>query len=325
MPPRLNRSCAPGRLSDVLHVHRAERADGLVEALRALLADPLPDPFAPEVVAVPTRGMERWLAQRMSDRLGAGDGRGDGVCANVEFPSPRRLVGDAVATASGIEADADPWLPERAVWALLEVVDGCLGEPWLASLAAHLGGARRGRRIRRGGLGGSVRFGISRSCSIGMRCIGRRWFAPGRAGRTGGVPARWASWQAELWRRLRARIGVPDPAERVEGACARLREEPGIVDLPARLSLFGLTRLPAGHLNVLRALAVGRDVHVFMLHPSPALWERVAERGASRRPAAGGSDRGAAGEPAARLVGAGLAGDAAGARGERLRRSSSRG
>ena len=88
-------------------------------------------------------------------------------------------------------------------------------------------------------------------------------------------------WQAELWRRLRVRIGVPDPAERVEGACARLREDPGIVDLPPRLSLFGLTRLPAGHLNVLRALAVGRDVHVFMLHPSPALWERVAERGDS--------------------------------------------
>src|SRR6476646_9617764 len=98
--------------------------------------------------------MERWLAQRMSDRLGAQDGRGDGVCANVEFPSPRRLVGDAVATASGIDADVDPWLPERAVWALLDGVDACLGEPWLASLAVHLGGggdaadpARRARRF----------------------------------------------------------------------------------------------------------------------------------------------------------------------------------
>ena len=60
--------------------------------------------------------------------------------------------------------------------------------------------------------------------------------------------------------------------------CGRSR---GSSTLPARLSLFGLTRLPAGHLNVLRALAVGRDVHVFMLHPSPALWERVAERGVS--------------------------------------------
>jgi exodeoxyribonuclease V gamma subunit len=256
----------------VLHIHRAERADGLVEALRALLADPLPDPFAPEVVAVPTRGMERWLAQRMSDRLGVGAGRGDGVCANVEFPSPRRLVGDAVATASGIEADADPWLPERAVWALLEVVDANLGEPWLASLAAHLGGsgeaadpARRARRFTAVRHLAELfdRYALHRPQMV------RAWAQDGEG-----------EWQAELWRRLRERIGVADPAERVEGACARLREEPELVDLPARLSLFGLTRLPAGHLNVLRALAVHRDVHVFMLHPSPALWERVAEQGA---------------------------------------------
>lgn len=99
----------------MLHVHRAERADGLVDALGALLADPPADPFAPEIVSVPTRGMERWLSQRMSDRLGASAGRADGICANVAFPAPRRLVGDAVATASGIDAGTDPWLPEHAL------------------------------------------------------------------------------------------------------------------------------------------------------------------------------------------------------------------
>jgi exodeoxyribonuclease V gamma subunit len=266
----------------VLHIHRAERADGLVEALRVLLTDPLSDPFAPEVISVPTRGMERWLAQRMSDRIGASGG-GDGVCANVEFPSPRRLVGDAVATASGIEADADPWLPERAVWALLEVVDGCLGEPWLRSLAGHLGGGGDGadpaRRARRFSTARHLaelfdRYALHRPEMVRAWARGEDGDGEGPALPVDGV------WQAELWRRLRERIGVPDPAERVEGACARLRAEPGLVDLPARLSLFGLTRLPAGHLNVLRALAVGRDVHVFMLHPSPALWDRVAEKGA---------------------------------------------
>ena len=59
----------------MLHVHRAERADGLVDALAALLEEPLEDPFAPEVIAVPTRGMERWLTQRLSTGLGTSPGR----------------------------------------------------------------------------------------------------------------------------------------------------------------------------------------------------------------------------------------------------------
>src|SRR3954465_81334 len=136
----------------MLHVHTAERADGLVAALGTLLATPPADPFAPEVVAVPTRGMERWLTQRMAGRLGASAGRGDGVCANVEFPPPRRLVGEAVAAASGIAPDEDPWLPERMVWPLLDVVDGSLLEPWAPPPAPYLGGTegdpdRRARRF----------------------------------------------------------------------------------------------------------------------------------------------------------------------------------
>ncbi|HEX5266411.1 MAG TPA: exodeoxyribonuclease V subunit gamma, partial [Acidimicrobiales bacterium] len=85
------------------------------------------------------------------------------------------------------------------------------------------------------------------------------------------------AWQAELWRRLRERIGVPSPAERFETAAARLADEPELLDLPDRLSLFGLTRLPASHLQVLEAVAVHRDVHLFLLHPSGALWDKVQE------------------------------------------------
>ena len=269
----------------MLHVHRAERADGLVEALRGLLAAPPADPFAPEVVAVPTRGMERWLAQRMSARLGATPDHTDGVCANVAFPSPRRLVGDAIAAASGIDPDADPWLPERSVWALLEVVDACLDERWLHRLATHLGRtdgtvdtARRARRF------GTLRHlaDLFDRYALHRPDMARAW-AAGRDddGAGGELPADFA-WQAELWRRLRARIAIPDLAERVEGACAQLRDDPSLLALPQRLSIFGLTRLPAGHLHVLHALAAGRDVHLFLLHPSPALWVRVATQTDSR-------------------------------------------
>ena len=44
-----------------------------------------------------------------------------------------------------------------------------------------------------------------------------------------------AVWQAELWRRLRRDLEVPSPAERLVAACARLREDPDLVDLPDRV------------------------------------------------------------------------------------------
>ena len=270
---------------DMLHIHRAERADGLVEALGAVVAEPLDDAMAAEIVAVPTRGVERWLTQRLSARLGARPGHGDGVCANIDFPFPGRLVGGAVAAATGVDRDTDPWLPERCVWPLLDVVDACLGEGWLGTLAAHLGGpagATNGdeayRRARRFGAVRHIadlydRYAVHRPAML------RAWAAGDDT--DGGpdpqpLPAE-ARWQAELWRRLRAVIAAPSPAERLEGACGRLLTDPGLADLPARLSLFGLTRLPASYLDVLHALAAARDVHLFLLHPSPTLWRRIAD------------------------------------------------
>ncbi|HEX4690638.1 MAG TPA: exodeoxyribonuclease V subunit gamma [Solirubrobacteraceae bacterium] len=261
----------------MLHIHRAERADGLVSALGDLLAVPLGDPFAAEVVAVPTRGMERWLTQRLSSGLGAQPGRADGICARVEFPTPRRLVGDAVAAMSGIDPDADPWLPERAVWPLLEIVDEARGEPWLRALGEHLGGSDGDRAARRYAAMRHLADLFDRYALHRPELV-RAW----ARGDDGGI-ADDAAWQAELWRRLRDRIPVPGPAERIEGACGRLREQPGLVDLPARIALFGLTRLPAGHLAVLDALAAHRDVHLLVLHPSPALWEQVAGHDVTRR------------------------------------------
>ena len=122
----------------MLHVHRSERADGLVTMLGDLLTIPVLDPMTPEVVAVPTRGIERWLAQQLSNRLGATPGRNDGVCANVDFPFPGTLVGEALAAASGIDPCDDPWVASRSVWPLLEVVTAALEEGWMGSFAAHL-------------------------------------------------------------------------------------------------------------------------------------------------------------------------------------------
>src|SRR6476646_10082936 len=92
-------SAAPHRVRSVtLHLHRAPRTDLLADALGDLLAQPLEDPFATELVLVPVRGVERWLSQRLSHLLGRGEGREDGVCAGVGFRSPASLIAEITGT-----------------------------------------------------------------------------------------------------------------------------------------------------------------------------------------------------------------------------------
>ena len=113
----------------MLHLHRAPRTDLLADALGELLSTPLDDPFAQEVVVVPAKGIERWLTQRLSHRLGTGARGGDGVCAGVRFLQPVSLV----SLLLGRERD-DAWDPDRLVWPLLETIDASLGEPWCTAL-----------------------------------------------------------------------------------------------------------------------------------------------------------------------------------------------
>jgi exodeoxyribonuclease V gamma subunit len=251
----------------VLHVHRSERANALVAMLRDVVAEPLDDPMVSEVVSVPTRGIERWLTQRLATHLGATPGRQDGVCANIDFPFPGTVVNGALARAAGTDPDTDPWLPQRAVWPLLEVVEAHFDEPWLAPLAQHI---RNSETVHESKRFSSIRrvADLFDRYAVHRPEMLQRWID----GSPGEDEAR---WQVELWRLLRDRIGRPSPAERLVEACARLRDEPELLDLPPRLSLFGLTRLPASYLDVLEAMGAGRNVHLFLLHPSPALWQRL--------------------------------------------------
>jgi exodeoxyribonuclease V gamma subunit len=283
----------------VLFLHRADRTDGLINGLVKLMLTPSGDPLQPEVVSVPTHGVERFVTQRLSHRLGATGERRDGVCANVVFPTPRRMVDEVVAGAHGLEVDADPWALGRVVWPLLDEVDDCMNEGWMQRLAAHLGQQRgdRSRRFR------SVRhlaglfdgYATHRPTMLRDWAVGRDEDGAGRA-----LDAEHA-WQAQLWRRLRDRVGGPDPVARVDIACERLADDPAAAALPARLSVFGLTGLPARQLQVLRALALGRDVHLFLLHPSDVSWQRVAAAlaDAATGPDTAVSRAGAAGLPLA--------------------------
>ncbi|HSV38993.1 MAG TPA: exodeoxyribonuclease V subunit gamma [Nocardioidaceae bacterium] len=257
----------------MLTIHRSERADRLVRALATVLATPPEDPFVPEVVAVPSQGVERWISQSLATSLGAGPAGDDGVCANVLFPSPARLVADAVARITGVDPEDDPWAARRLPWSLLEVIDQCAAEPWCHTLGRHIGAVgadgsehRRGRRV-------AVAQKLARlftSYAAQRPALVLGWLA----GDDGDLDVD-LRWQAELYRRLRSHLGTPSPAERLDEACRLVRADPTVLDLPDRLSVFGPTRLTVEQLRVLDALAEHRDVHLWLPHPSRGLWQHL--------------------------------------------------
>ncbi|GAB7007176.1 exodeoxyribonuclease V subunit gamma [Nocardioides sp. AN3] len=257
-----------------LHLHRAPRTDQLAEALGELLAVPPADPFATDVVVVPAKGVERWLSQRLSHRLGAAPGGHDGVCAGVEFRSPWSLFAEVAGTG-----DEDPWSPDSLVWPLLSAIDDSLGEPWAATLARHVGHGLEGEEgdLRRG-----RRFSVARrlarlfaSYAVQRPGLIADWAAGEDTDGCGRpVPADLA-WQPQLWRRLAARVEAAAPHQRQTETLARLQAVPGEFELPERLSLFGHTRLPQTEVELLGALGEHREVHVWLPHPSAALWEAL--------------------------------------------------
>ena len=272
-----------------LHLHRALRADALADGLGWLLATPLPDPFASELVVVPARGMERWLSQRLSHALGAGPD-GDGVCAAVAFRTPASLVAEITGTR-----DDDPWAPDALAWPLLDVIDAGLGEAWATTLARHLGHGDTGdeAELRMG-----RRFSVARRLAhLFASYAGQRpslvadWSAGRDSDGSGRPLSADLAWQPELWRRLTERVDGPTPLMRQADTVERLREDPEAFDLPVRLSLFGHTRLSVTEIELLDALAVERQVHVWLPHPSPALWATATDPGGAVERAADDSHR----------------------------------
>ena len=146
------------------------------------------------------------------------------------------------------------------MWPLLEVVEARSTSRGSRSAPAAATRARAGSRRVRHLAELFDRYALHRPEMV------RGWAEGGR------------HWQAELWRRLRdADRRARARRSGCDAACERLRAEPDLVDLPAAAVRCSASRAcPPASSTVLRALAAHRDVHLFLLHPSPALWEQVA-------------------------------------------------
>ena len=250
----------------MLRVTTDDDLDALADALAGVLARPMTDPMAPEWIVVVSAGMQRWLRLGLARRLGtAGDGATDGVAANLDLLFPGRL------TRRVLHADGDdPWDLDHLVWAVLEVLEGHGDDLRLGPLTRPAPGVTRWGRARR--LADLLdRYLLHRPGMVRAWAAGHDRDEAGRP-----LPAPDA-WQAHLFRLVRDRIGQPSPPELLPARLEALRRGDRPVDVPERISLFGLSTIPGGapFLDVLDALGTQRDVHLLLHQPSRTLSDRV--------------------------------------------------
>ncbi len=237
-----------------VHVRRSNRVERLVGALAHQLDQPLVDPFAPDIVVVQSRGMERWLSQRLADA--------HGVCANLVCPFPRSFI-DQLFDAVESSPPEFGWTTGQLQWALAQQLPAHLDDPDFAPLRAYLDDDVDGLKCLQ--LAGVIADRFDQYATYRPDLV-----ASWEGGAADG-------WQATLWRGLVETFGPGHRAERARRfltSVPRVRPEAW----PERVALFGIPALPPLYVRVLRAASSVMRVDLYLLSPSSEYFADLRSR-----------------------------------------------
>ena len=259
----------------MLRVTVGPTGEELVGALAARLATPLADPLAREHVVVHSRGIERWLSQRLAGHLGGPAG----VCANVEFPSPDDVVADALAAAGVDRAAVRAWQPAGLLWRILRLLDGADGAvpDGVAPFADRVAAVGDRRLVPASAIATLLwRYQVHRPEVV------LAWADGNPVDGAGGTLPEADRWQPALLQALTTApsTGADQTTTPLPTYAALVRDAVAAIDdgatLPSgldRLTLFGFTAVPSTTMAVLAALGRRIDVELLVLHPSRVAWE----------------------------------------------------
>ena len=247
----------------MLILHQSNRLERLADDLAEVLRVPMRPALAPEIIAVQSNGMARWLRMRLADRLG--------VAANIHFPLPASLIWQLFGRVLPDVPEQSPYEREVLVWRLMGML------PRLSARTTSRRFAPTSRmRTTTSAATSSPRGSPTSSTSTWSTGRTGSWTGSGAAA-TRGTPRSGASWS-----------GRSAVATACKCRSASWPRSPAVLPaadaLPARLSLFGIPTLPPAQLAVFARLAECLDVHLFLLNPCRQFWAEIrSEREIARR------------------------------------------
>ncbi|MDZ4184365.1 MAG: exodeoxyribonuclease V subunit gamma [Desulfuromonadales bacterium] len=246
-----------------LFLHSSNRLEVLAFELAKVLHTPLSSPLATEVIAVQSKGMERWLSLQLATI--------DGIWANYRFPFPTALIRELLASLLGPVAESPLLVPENLTWRLMEILPAKLATPSYQQLAPYLHD-HTGDDLRLWQLCGRIAETFDQYLVYRHPLI-NAW-EEGRLLHLGPHE----EWQADLWRTLVSGTDAPlHRAKLTELFRAKLASDPATLLplLPERITLFGVSTLPPLHLELLDAISALIPVHFFFLNPCEGYWLEI--------------------------------------------------
>ena len=253
----------------MLRVYHSNRLDVLEEIMEFIVErQPLPDPFAPEVVLVQSTGMAQWLQMTLAQRFG--------IAANIEFPLPASFIWDMFVRVLPDIPQESAFNKAGMSWKLMTLLPGKLALPEFELLRHYLEQDDDGRKL----------FQLaSRIADLFDQYLVYRpeWLIQWEN-------EQWVDglddaqhWQAPLWRALvalTAESGQPEwHRANLYQRFIRALESSEVAPpgLPQRVFICGVSALPPVYLRALEALGKHVDVHLLFTNPCRYYWGDIKD------------------------------------------------
>ena len=241
-----------------LHIYTSNRMENLVSALADLLAVPLTSVLTPELIVLQSKGMQRWLAMELATRFG--------VWSNCRYPFPNALAQELMASIIPDAEVDDLFSRDLMQWRIF----GCLPELMVTP------GFELPARYLADDATGTKRFQLAVKIAdnfdqytLYRPDILQRW-------EEGGLETDEERWQARLWLELvQGTTGMHRGSLQRQFCQQVAYHRPDEKLLPQRITVFGVSYLPAYHLQIIAQAARLTEVHLFLLSPTREYWSDI--------------------------------------------------
>lgn len=264
----------------VFTIYHSNDLDVQKDLLLHIMDKPLTDPFESEVILVQSPGMAQWLQWKITEAKG--------VASNIKFPLPASFIWQQYAANLPNVAGENPFNKTSITWRLMRLIPEHLNLPEFQPLQHYLAKTNQVENQKLYQLAYKIADLFDQYLVYRPEWL-NAWEKQQEDQQFASMKAKygeqiWADirWQGILWRALVKDIQAQFGEHTVHRAhlhkkFLQLLNQPCALKLPQRIFVFGISALPLGYLESLKAMSQYCEVHLFFTNVCQEYWSDLVD------------------------------------------------